>query len=166
MNTSDKAELDAAYNWLIEQNEIMNPVYVGDEVIDSMISGNKSIAIVYSGDAAYIMSENEDLEYFEPEEGTNNWVDGMVITKDSESVGLAYAFINFMLRDEVAFANSEAVGYTSSNQTVFDELKTTVYEGNSAYNPRQGGEGDEFFRYQDTETKKYCAELWTKVKSQ
>ena len=166
MNTSDKAELDAAYDWLIEQNEIMNPVYVGDEVIDSMISGNKSIAIVYSGDAAYIMSENENLEYFEPDQGTNNWVDGMVITKDSESVDLAYAFINFMLRDEVAFANSEAVGYTSSNQTVFDELKTTVYEGNSAYNPRQGGEGDEFFRYQDSDTKKYCAELWTKVKSQ
>ena len=25
---------------------------------------------------------------------------------------------------------------------------------------------DEYFRYQDAETKKYCAELWTKVKAQ
>ena len=165
-NTSDKAELDAAYNWLVEQRDLVNPIYVGDEVIDSMVSGNKSIAIVYSGDAAYIMSENENLGYFEPNEGTNSWIDAMVITKDCQSTELAHKFIDFMIAPENAVKNSETVGYTSSVMSVFDELKETVYSGNSAYNPRQNGENDEFFRYQDTETKKYCAELWTKVKAQ
>lgn len=166
LNTDDKSELDKAYEWLVEQNEIMNPVYVGDEVIDNMISGNKSIAIVYSGDAAYIMSENENLEYFEPEEGTNIWVDGMVVTKDCADVELSHKFIDFMLDAENAFKNSEAVGYTSSVQEVFEEVRDTIYNDNSAYVPRQGGAKDEYFRYQDAETKKYCAELWTKVKSQ
>ncbi len=166
LNTSDKNELDAAYNWLVEQNSIMNPVYVGDEVIDNMISGNKSMAIVYSGDAAYIMSENEKLEYFEPEVGTNIWIDGMVITKICENVDLSHKFIDFMLDPDNAFKNSEAVGYTSSVQSVFEEVRDTIYEGNGAYVPRQDGAKDEYFRYQDAETKKYCAELWTKVKSQ
>ena len=166
LNTDKKEELDAAYNWLCEQNEIMNPVYVGDEVIDNMISGNKSMAIVYSGDAAYIMSENENLGYFEPQQGTNLWIDGMVITKACENVDLAHKFIDFMLNEDNAFSNSETVGYTSSVQSVFEEVRDTVYAGNKAYTPRQDGKNDEYFRYQSAETKKYSAELWTKVKSQ
>ena len=109
LNTSDKKQLDEAYNWLIEQNNIMNPVYVGDEVIDSMISGNKAMAIVYSGDAAYIMSENENLGYFEPEIGTNTWIDGMVITKDSTQVELAHKFIDFMITYENSLTSYQRI---------------------------------------------------------
>lgn len=165
LNTSDRAELDEAFEWLAEQKKIMNPILVGDDVIDNMISGNKSMAIVYSGDAAYIMSENENLGYFEPAEGTNVWTDGMVITKTSTEVELAHKFIDYMLMPENALKNSEHVGYTSSVQSVFDELKSGTYSGNNAYIPRQNYANDEYFRYQDTETKKYCAELWTKLKS-
>ncbi len=166
LNTADRGELEQAYDWLVEQRTEMNPIYIGDEVIDSMISGNKSLAIVYSGDAAYIMSENEELEYFEPEEGTNIWTDAMVMTKDCENTDLAQKFMNFMIDPENAKANSEAVGYSSAVQSAFDEIKDTVYAGIDAYVPRDDNEKDEFFRYQDSETKKFCAELWTKVKAQ
>lgn len=166
LNTSDRAELEEAYDWLVEQRSEMNPIYIGDEVIDSMISGNKSMAIVYSGDAAYIMSENDELEYFEPEEGTNIWTDAMVMTKDCGNTELAQKFMNFMIDPENAKANSEAVGYSSAVQSAFDEIKDTAYEGIDAYVPRDDNEKDEFFRYQDSETKKFCAELWTKVKAQ
>lgn len=166
LNTENRQELDRAYDWLIEQNSIMDPVYVGDEVIDSMISGNKAMAIVYSGDAAYIMSENENMRYFEPEEGTNLWIDGMVIMKSSQNAVLAHRFIDFMIKPENALKNSEMVGYTSPVKSAFEELKETTYKSINAYVPRQGNTKDEYFRYQDAETKKYCAELWTKVKSQ
>ena len=43
MNTRNKDELKQAYNWLIEQNNTMKPVYVGDDVMDNMISGNKAM---------------------------------------------------------------------------------------------------------------------------
>ncbi len=166
MNTENKSEFDEAYNWLVEQNQTMNPIYVGDDVIDNMISGNKSMAIVYSGDAAYIMSENENLEYFEPDEGTNFWIDGMVITKTSEKKELAHKFINFMINEENAKKNTEQVGYSSSVEAVFEEMKNSVYKDISAYVPRTGYDKDENFYYQKPEIKKYSAELWTKVKSQ
>ena len=165
LNTDNIEELDKAYEWLVEQNETMNPIYIGDEVIDSMISGNKSMAIVYSGDAAYIMSENENLAYFQPEEGTNIWIDAMVMTKDCTNTGLAHKFMDFMSDPESAAANSEAVGYSSAVKTAFDEISETVYADIDAYVPRSDNSNDEFFRYQDAEIKKYCAELWTKVKS-
>ena len=57
MNTRNKDELKQAYNWLIEQNNTMKPVYVGDDVMDNMISGNKAMAVVYSGDGSYVINE-------------------------------------------------------------------------------------------------------------
>ena len=166
LNTDKKSELDEAYEWLLEQKKMVNPIYVGDEVIDSMIAGSRAMAIVYSGDAAYIMSENENLGFFAPEIGTNIWIDGMVIPKDCKDVELAHKWIDFMLKPENASRNSEAVGYSSPIESSFEEISSSVYEGNEAYVPRQDNEADEYFRYQDPETKKYCAELWTKVKSQ
>lgn len=76
MNTHDENEIQAAYEWLIQQRDTMKPVYAGDDVIDNMISGNKALAVVYSGDGAYIMSENEDLGFLMPEGG--NRTSGMM----------------------------------------------------------------------------------------
>ena len=56
-----------------------------DEVIDGMVTGEKDIAVVYSGDAAYILSENEDMAYWLPEEGTNLWSDAMVIPANANA---------------------------------------------------------------------------------
>ncbi|MBP3505996.1 MAG: ABC transporter substrate-binding protein [Lachnospiraceae bacterium] len=165
MNTTNKDEIDEAYQWLIEQRDTMNPVYAGDDVIDNMISGNKAMAVVYSGDAAYIMSENEDLEYYEPEEGTNIWQDAMVITSDCTEVELAHAYINFMLDAEHAYANTVAVGYTSPVVEARTKAAEEDFAGNSAYLPDVEGENDEVFRYQEQEIKEYFAELWTKVKA-
>jgi len=165
LNTTNKNELYEAYQWLIEQNSIMNPVYVGDEVIDSMINGNKAMAIVYSGDAAYIMSENENLEFFMPDAGTNLWMDGMVITRECKNPDLAHKWIDFMLEKESAEANTIEIGYSSPVASVFEETSQTEYAGISAYVPRQDNENDEFFRYQPSEIKQYCAELWIKVKA-
>ncbi len=166
LNTADKNELDRAYEWLVEQKYAVNPIYMGDEVIDSMITGNKAMAIVYSGDAAYIMSENENLGFYAPEKGTNFWIDGMVIMKSSENKSLAHKWIDFMLDEENAYANSEMVGYSSPVEAAYEKLGQTVYDGIEAYIPRELNERDEYFRYQDPEVKRYSAELWTKVKSQ
>ena len=54
-----------------------------DEIIDGLINGEKALGLVYSGDAAYILSENEDMGFFLPNEGSNLWVDGMVIPSNA-----------------------------------------------------------------------------------
>ncbi len=165
MNTTDREQIDEAYEWLVEQRDTMDPVYVGDDVIDNMISLNKAMAVVYSGDAAYMMTENEYLNYFAPEEGTNIWYDSMVITKNCVDTELAHLFINFMIDDLNALENSEAVGYTSPVESAFAEMSRTTYAGINAYVPRSGNQNDEVFGYQETELKKYIADLWTKVKA-
>lgn len=165
MNTTDKEEIEAAYEWLANQRDTMKPVYAGDDVIDNMVSANKAMAVVYSGDASYIMSENADLEYIMPKQGTNLWYDAMVITKNCQDTELAHKYIDFFLDEENALANSEEVGYASPVQSAYEEMQATTYNGISAYVTDTTRSQDEVFGYQETDIKKYFADLWTKVKA-
>ena len=164
-NTEDQDEITAAYNWLREMDKAVHPSYVTDEVIDAMINGEKWLALVYSGDAAYIISENEDMAYSMPKEGTNVAVDAMVIPANANNPKLANVFIEYILQYENSLMISEEVGYASPNAQVLEELSSeggTYYE-NSAYVPRSGYEKDEMFH--DNEVlKKQLSELWIKVK--
>lgn len=167
MNTENMDEINEAYNWLLELDKNVNPAYVTDEVIDSMVNGEKDLAVVYSGDAAYILSENEDMSYYLPESGTNLWVDAMVIPANAKCPALAHEFINFVLTDDASYDNSSTVGYASSNKNVLDEmiLEGGEFDGNVAYLPRTDNPNDEFFRHNEA-MKKVLADLWIKVKNQ
>ena len=165
MNTTDYAELDAAYQWLAEQSVEMDPVYAGDDVIDNMISGNKAMAVVYSGDGAYIIDENEDMSFHVPEQGTNVWTDAMVLTKDCKNITLAHEFMDFFLQEDVAIQNTEYIGYDSAVQSCYEYFRDEGYEGNPACAPDTSNPVNEEFRDLDRDIKSYTANLWTKVKS-
>ena len=166
MNTTDENQIQEAYQWLVDQRNTMDPIYAGDDVIDNMISGNKAMAVVYSGDASYIISENPNMDYFTPSQGTNNWYDAMVITRDCNETELAHQFINFMLNEESALSNTEEVGYTSPVKSVYETMITGEYEGVSSYIPDFENPNSEIFRYQEPKIKQKYAELWTKIKAE
>ncbi len=165
MNTSDKKELNEAYEWLLQCVKTMEPEIVTDEIIDSMAQGRKALGLIYSGDAAYVMSENEDMGFYIPESGTNLWSDGMVIPKNAKNVELAHEFINYVASYEGSMDNSSLVGYTSANKEVMEELSGPGgdYEEINAYVPRTGNNKDEVFTY-DEATRKLISELFSKVK--
>ena len=166
MNTEDPNEINDAYEWLLQMNNTMSPVYVTDEVIDGMMNGYKDIAVVYSGDAAVVLDENEDMSFYMPSQGTNIWCDAMVIPKNAENPKLANEFINYMLTYEAAFDNTETVGYTSPNAEVFEEMTSSedLYADNAAYLPRSGYDKDEMFHDNQTLMRE-LSKLWIKVKA-
>lgn len=165
MNTKSQKELQEAYQWLVECVQTMEPEIVTDEIIDNMAQARKALGLVYSGDAVYVMSENENIGYYLPKEGTNLWSDAMVIPKNAKNVELAHEFINFVSEYDGAMDNSSYVGYTSPNQEVMTELikEGGAYHGINAYIPRTGYDKDEVFTY-DEKTRKVIAEYWSKVK--
>jgi spermidine/putrescine-binding protein len=165
MNSTNETEIEEAYNWLVEQREEMDPVYVGDESIDQMINGEKAMAIMYSGDAATVIAQNEDMAFYMPEEGTNIWFDGFVISKDCKVPDLANEFINYMISDDNALLNTQSVGYLTANKNAAKIAAEEDYAGISAYAIRMGDK-DEVFAYQDDATKELYNEKWTKVINQ
>lgn len=166
MNTEDEDEIQAAYEWLITMDDTISPYYVQDEVIDGMITGQYVMANVYSGDATYMIYENEDLAYYEPAEGTNSWIDAMVIPANANAPLLAHEFINYALSYEASYDTSEYVGYTSSNDEVMIELSSEdgEYAGISAYTPRWNYDLDEFFIHNEV-LKAELSDLWIRVKN-
>ncbi|MGG4032434.1 ABC transporter substrate-binding protein [Paenibacillus cisolokensis] len=99
---------------------------VGDE-IKMLIAGEEAaVGVVWSGDAAEMMWENEKLDYVVPKEGSNLWFDNMVIPRTARNIDGAHAFINFMLDPEVAARNAEYVGYSTPNAAALELLPEEI----------------------------------------
>lgn len=165
MNTTSEKEIQEAYDWLVQCVETMDAEIVTDEIIDNMAQGRKALGLIYSGDATYVMEENENMGYYMPDTGTNLWSDAMVIPKNAKNPELAHAFINYASDYDGAYDNSSYVGYTSANQEVMDDIygEGGDYEGIKAYIPRIDNPNDEVFVYNE-DTKKIMGDLWSRVK--
>ena len=166
MNTSDENEINEAYEWLGQIAETMEPAYATDECIDGLAYGEKAMGFMYSGDAAYIIGENENMRYWAPVEGCNYFVDAMVLQKDAENVDNAYAFINYITSYDAAYENTSYVGYASVNKDVIKDVTAagSDFDGNEAYIPRTRNSNDEVF-HNNEEMLKTISELWVKVKN-
>ncbi|AKG36709.1 ABC transporter substrate-binding protein [Paenibacillus durus] len=109
---------------------------VGDEIKMLLANEEAAVGLVWSGDAAEIMDENDKLNYVVPEEGSNVWADNLVIPRSAANVEGAYKFINFMLRPEVAAQNTEYVGYSTPNKDALALLPKDISGDERFYPPK------------------------------
>lgn len=166
MNTDKQEELDAAYEWLMDIAKNMDPAYVTDEAIDGLANGEKAMGMMYSGDAALIKIENENMEFWAPSEGTNYFVDAMVIHKDAKNVENAHKFMNYITDYEPALENSIFVGYSSVNGQALKDLvaEDGEFAGIDAYIPRDMNSNDEIF-HNNEEVLKIISDMWMRIKN-
>lgn len=106
---------------------------IGDEVTQMMMNNEAAVSLIWSGQAADMMSENEDITYVVPKEGSNLWFDNIVIPKTVKNIDGAYEFINFMLRPEVAAQNADYVGYSTPNKEALTLLDPEVVSDERYY---------------------------------
>jgi spermidine/putrescine transport system substrate-binding protein len=133
--------LDRLEATIRKQRVDVNTMFEVDIAKDSLAEGRSTMALMWSGDAAYsmYMGMNPEepsqtgknagsardpivLDYAIPSVGTNVWADGWVIPSTSEQSVLAHEFINFLSDPENAIKNMEYIMYTSviGGQDVFD----------------------------------------------
>ena len=85
-----------------------------DQIFDKMERGEAWIAPYYAGDYLLMAEENEDLEFYFPEEGFNFFIDAMCIPKSCTNKAGAEAYINFLCDPEVCGENLEYLGYSAT----------------------------------------------------
>ena len=61
------------------------------------------------------------------------WFDNMAIPKDAKNVEEAHAFINFMMKPEVAAKNTEFIGYPNPNLSSQKLIKKEILEDPQIY---------------------------------
>ena len=164
LNTRVESELEQAKQELIKQRPLVLS-YVGDEVKDKMIGGEAALAVVWSGDAIFMMWENEDLEYAIPKEGTNLWFDAMAIPKTSKNKEAAEKFINYMTSPEIALRNTEYIGYSTPNVTAREMLDDEIRNDKVAYPNMDSLEGSEVFEDLSDIIEVYNR-IWDEIKAQ
>lgn len=166
MNTRDILALEAAKSKLIEQklNGIVK-AYQVDETKDKMVAGEAALALMWSGDAQYAIDLNPDLAYAIPREGSNVWVDCMVIPRDAKNKENAEKFIDFLCRPDIARKNCEAIWYSTPNAGAI-ELMGEVYTGNPVMNPAEADVNNcEYFHDIDEAFLPVYNALWQEVKN-
>ena len=164
MNSTDEAELNQARDALIQQKKDgLVKAYFLDETKDLMVAGEAALAIVYSGDALYAIDKNEDLAYCVPEEGSNIWIDGMCIPKESKNKEAAMLFIDYMCRPDVAYKNQQYIYYSTPVAEVV-EMYSQEEKDNLTLNPTQDIiDRCEFF-HDVSQYNDLYESIWTEIK--
>ena len=91
------------------------------EYINALANGDICMAVGYSGDVIQARKRAEDakngveIAYLIPREGALMWFDSIAIPADAKNVAEAHEFINYLMRPEVAAANTNFVAYASGN---------------------------------------------------
>lgn len=166
MNTRDITALEATKQKLIEQKQAgIVKAYQVDETKDKMVAGEAALALMWSGDAQYAIDLNPDLAYAVPMEGSNVWVDPMVIMKDAKNMENAEKFVDFLCRPDIAQKNCEEIWYSSPNSGAI-ELMGDEYINNPVMNPSQDViDRCEFFNDIDDTFMPIYNALWKEVKN-
>jgi putrescine transport system substrate-binding protein len=115
------------------------------EYINALANGDICLVVGWSGDvfqaknrAAEAHEKSPDkplveIDYVIPKEGTLMWFDNMAIPKDAEHVEEAHAFINYMMKPEVAAKNSNFVSYANGNLKSQEMITAEIKENPSIY---------------------------------
>ncbi|WP_223067335.1 ABC transporter substrate-binding protein [Paenibacillus caui] len=136
LNDTDEQHLQEALRKLNRLSPNVKAI-VGDEIKMLLANGEATAGVVFSGDAAEIMDENDSLNYMVPKEGSNLWFDNMVIPKTVKNPEGAHKFINFMLQPDVAAQNAEYVGYATPNKDALALLPEDISGDERFYPPAE-----------------------------
>ncbi len=166
LNSRDEAELEEAKQALIKQKPNIL-AYVGDQVKDKMINEEAAIAMLWSGDGIALKMEDPKFEYVIPKEGSNFWIDSVVILKNTQNKAGAEAFINFLCRPDIALKNVEYICYATPNTAAYEQLPDEIKNDKTAYPGEDVLSKCEIFEnLADSDILQTYSKIWTEVLSQ
>jgi len=90
-------------------------VYDSDSPKTSLINGDVALGVVWGGEGAKLLEENEKFKWVIPAEGSHLFVDSLAIPKTAKHPKNAELFMNYILRPEVSKRISDEFPYTNPN---------------------------------------------------
>ena len=165
LNSTSIHELTQAKDLLVQQKPLVQ-AYVIDQVRDKMIGSEAAIGVIYSGEAIYTQTENPDLAYVVPKEGSNMWIDSWVMPKNAPNKENAEKFLDFLCRPEIALMNFEYITYSTPNEKARELIEDPAIRNSEIAFP-----GDsilsrcETFTYLGEDADEVYNQLWREVKS-
>ncbi|MDG2526702.1 extracellular solute-binding protein [Stenotrophomonas sp. HITSZ_GD] len=111
------------------------------QYIDALAKGNICLAVGWSGDVLQARDRAKEADngvhvaYSIPKEGALQFFDMLAIPKDAPHPDNAHAFINYLLRPEVAAANTNFVSYPNPVTTATPLIDAAIRDNPTIYPP-------------------------------
>jgi putrescine transport system substrate-binding protein len=158
-NSQNEADLKAAEDLLLKIRPYIRMIH-SSNYIDALANGEICIAVGWSGDVLQSRDRAEEagqgnvIKFVVPKEGTIIWFDMYAVPADAPHPNNAHAFINYMMKPEVAAANSNFVNYATGNAASVELVDESVRNDPGVYPPPEVkaklfpdlAESDEFTR--------------------
>ena len=133
------------------------------DVRAGLLSGDVWIASCYSGDAAMIALENENIQFFIPDEGAPLWMDNFSIASDSTNVSGAHQFVDYMLRKDSAAKNANFTWYGTTNSGALSLIDKELLEDETINPPESVRSLCQFYFAPDGDRDVLLNKAWGKV---
>jgi len=135
VNSRNKKELLEAGEVLIKTKPHVKAFYPGEDETKALITEDIIVGHSWNGPVVRANRKNPDVQWLLPKEGGTAWFDNMAIVKGAPHKFTAETFINYMLKPEVASANSDEGGYATANKKAVDTVVSAEMTQNSAIYP-------------------------------
>lgn len=164
LNTTDPKQLKEVRDLLIECKKRSRGFEGGVGGKNKVLGKNVQVAMAYSGDALRGTREDKDTVCLIPNEGTQIWVDNLVICASAPQPELAGRFIEFMLRPEVSARLANVLQYATPNRLAKPLLDPAIVNNPAIYPPPEVMNKLEFIKDLGRDTRLYD-EIWTQIRS-
>jgi len=129
-----------------------------------VLSKEVAAAVVYSGEAVRAMSEDKETQYIIPREGSQIWVDNMVLLAKGPNPVLGARFINYILDPKVGAALSRYTKFATPNAEAKKLLEPEITGNLAIYPTPETMQKLEFLKDLGGKSRIYD-EVWTQIKT-
>jgi spermidine/putrescine transport system substrate-binding protein len=127
VNETDATKMAEVKDLLIAAKKTLL-AYDDTTFYSKLVSGEALMVQAWDGWCNYGIGENADIKYVIPNEGSDLWLDTMVVLKASENKDAAFQFINFMLDAKNHAWAAENILYKVPNKAAMESLPATLAE--------------------------------------
>jgi putrescine transport system substrate-binding protein len=169
-NTTAQADFDKAAELLIKIRPNVRK-FNSSEYLNALASGEICLIVGWSGDIKQAQKRAAEAKggieigYAIPKGGAQTFFDNFAIPKDAKNVAEAHAFIDYMLRADVAAKNSNFLGYANGNIASQPLLDKALIQDRTVYPDSATLASLYIITAHDQKTQRLMNRLWTKIKT-
>lgn len=169
-NSRDSKELGKAAELVAKIRPNIRKFH-SSEYLNALATGEICLAVGYSGDIKQSQRRAKEansgvaITYVIPKEGAEMWFDNLSVPKDARNVDEAHAFIDYLMRPEVAAKNSNFVGYANGNLASQKLIDPAVLGDPTIYPDEATMRSLYTLRAKDQRTQRTVNRLWTRIKT-
>jgi putrescine transport system substrate-binding protein len=169
-NSTKQPDLDKAAALMLKVRPYVRKFH-SSEYLNALASGDVCLVVGWSGDIkqsqkrAAEAKNGVEIGYAIPKEGAQMWFDNLAIPKDAAHVAEAHAFIDYLMRPEIAAKNSNFVCYANGNLASQKLIDKAVLDDRGVY-PDAGTTAKLYtVSARDQRSQRLINRLWTKIKT-